>query len=786
VLFALEGEVAAVARTRDWAATGLGPLEKWPAELRAAVSVCLASRFPMTIAWGPELALLYNDAYIPLLGRERHPAALGQPARQVYGETWPLLAPLAERAWSGEATWAVDLPLPRRHAGRLREGFVTFSCSPIRDPAGETLGLFCAAVETTERAQLVRRARTLARVGGAGLAAGGADAAERALLEALEGSEDVARCELLLGERAAPPSLDLGEPAGAGEPRTLLLPLGAEAQTLGYVRFELAPLVALDDGCLAFLHALAERMATALATGQARDRAVRELRDARILAAAGALNWGQDERLTLESIVWAAVPDLADWAILRVDGDDRGLRVSARASDVEHRLADSAQGSSATLLNLPLQLGERALGAVILGVRTGRAPFTEQDARVARRLAGRAAVSIENARLGRERDEAHALLDALFDTAPVGLGFWDRELRYQRVNRTLASMNGVPPQEHIGRTIPDVLPDIPPDVPELMARVVREGRAELDHETTGRTPARPGEDRTWSVSYYPVRDPAGDVVGIGTVRQDVTETRRAQAAEQALREALARGLRVEHEIAATLQRALLPEHLPPIPGLATAGLYRTADGEHLAGGDFYDLFPLADGQWLAVIGDVVGKGERAAAVTGMVRHTLRTRMGRETDPVRLIGWLNTIMRRQYSDLSYCTLCLAVLGVGEDPCRVRVVLAGHPPALLLSADGEIRALGQPGSPPGLLERLTLHAEDSELRTGDTLILYTDGLLPRETITPATAPHFFPHLLTDLHRLAPRDLVERLFERATAAHGKWRRDDTAILAIRPAPR
>ena len=72
-------------RSLDWSTTPLGPLENWPQSLRTAVSICLASHFPMLIWWGPELVNLYNDAYRPMLGATKHPMAMGQPGRK----SWP-------------------------------------------------------------------------------------------------------------------------------------------------------------------------------------------------------------------------------------------------------------------------------------------------------------------------------------------------------------------------------------------------------------------------------------------------------------------------------------------------------------------------------------------------------------------------------------------------------------------------------------------------------------------------------------------------------------------------
>src|SRR5690348_5355313 len=97
---------------KDWAATPLGPAEQWPQSLRTSISICLASKFPILIWWGPELAKIYNDAYAEILGG-KHPAALGRPGREVWPEIWDIIGPMLRGVMQrGEATWSEDQFLP--------------------------------------------------------------------------------------------------------------------------------------------------------------------------------------------------------------------------------------------------------------------------------------------------------------------------------------------------------------------------------------------------------------------------------------------------------------------------------------------------------------------------------------------------------------------------------------------------------------------------------------------------------------------------------------------------
>jgi signal transduction histidine kinase len=116
----------------------------------------LPSRHVMFVAWGPELAFLYNDAYRPVFGK-KHPWALGRPFREIWSEVWNEVVPLVETALRGEATWPENLSLVLERNGCPEHCWFTFSYSPLRDESGKVAGLFCAAAETTERVLGERR-----------------------------------------------------------------------------------------------------------------------------------------------------------------------------------------------------------------------------------------------------------------------------------------------------------------------------------------------------------------------------------------------------------------------------------------------------------------------------------------------------------------------------------------------------------------------------------------------------------------------------------------------------
>ena len=144
-------------------------------------------------------------------------------------------------------------------------------------------------------------------------------------------------------------------------------------------------------------------------------------------------------------------------------------------------------------------------------------------------------------------------------------------------------------------------------------------------------------------------------------------------------------------VAETLQLSLLPQRLPAIPGWEVASLYRPAETEMRidVGGDFYEFFE-HDGTWFAIIGDVTGKGVRAASTTALMRHGARVACRSEPQPGAILGLLDEALAQQPGD-SLCTaLCLCL-----HPDRVVMSSAGHPRGILVSADGELRDAPAPG-------------------------------------------------------------------------------------------
>ncbi|UGY17564.1 HWE histidine kinase domain-containing protein [Bradyrhizobium septentrionale] len=156
-------DVAALIRAFDWPATSLGPIMEWPAHLKSAVSLMLPAKAQIVLFWGPEFVALYNDAYAPTIG-QKHPKALGRPARENWTELWDDLEPLLRRVLdTGETVFAKDRPFYIERHGYPETVYFDISYSPVQDEFGEIGGVLCIVSETTERVVAQERQRLLAR-----------------------------------------------------------------------------------------------------------------------------------------------------------------------------------------------------------------------------------------------------------------------------------------------------------------------------------------------------------------------------------------------------------------------------------------------------------------------------------------------------------------------------------------------------------------------------------------------------------------------------------------------
>ncbi|MEV0667515.1 SpoIIE family protein phosphatase [Actinomadura luteofluorescens] len=185
----------------------------------------------------------------------------------------------------------------------------------------------------------------------------------------------------------------------------------------------------------------------------------------------------------------------------------------------------------------------------------------------------------------------------------------------------------------------------------------------------------------------------------------------------------ARLYRRRAEVADTLQAGLLPKTLPAIPGVSVAARYLTSTHGSEVGGDFYDVFRTENG-WGLVLGDVCGKGEDAAAVTSTARHCVRLASRWKARPGDVLATVNDAL---LDEDRFVTAVMASLTLETERIIVSLGTAGHPPAIIVRADGVIRSASRGGVPLGLFEDFEAGLDTIDLSVGDTLILHSDGVL-----------------------------------------------------------
>jgi sigma-B regulation protein RsbU (phosphoserine phosphatase) len=248
-------------------------------------------------------------------------------------------------------------------------------------------------------------------------------------------------------------------------------------------------------------------------------------------------------------------------------------------------------------------------------------------------------------------------------------------------------------------------------------------------------------------------------------------------------------------LATTLRRSLLPPSLSPLPGLQAAAYYHAASASEVSG-DFYDLFPLTRSRSAFFLGDVCGKDAEAAALTSLTRYTLRAAAVNDDHPEAVLRSLDTMLQHEpggYDPKRFCTVIFGVIAKcdnasegAKDRGGFEIVMAsgGHPPALLLTADGEARYVPTPGGQAvGMFRTPQFASVAVHLAPGDTLLLYTDGLTEARTRRGKERFDDEGGLLRFAREHAPATAGEIVgaFSRLLDEIGPGVDDDTALLAL-----
>jgi serine phosphatase RsbU (regulator of sigma subunit) len=231
-------------------------------------------------------------------------------------------------------------------------------------------------------------------------------------------------------------------------------------------------------------------------------------------------------------------------------------------------------------------------------------------------------------------------------------------------------------------------------------------------------------------------------------------------------------------IARTLQQSLLPRAMPEIPCVHMAARYRAAAEGQDVGGDFYDAFQIGEQRWGIAIGDVCGKGPEAAALTALARYTIRA-VG-DRGPSQVLSLLNeAVLRDEGVEERFLTALFAELTHDEGNVVLEIAAGGHPPPFLVPRDGAVQSVAVQGSLIGVVEYVDYEPARVELREGDKLVLYTDGLADARAPKIALSEDDVARLIDEGRDLEGQELAQFLESRATG--NEPARDDIAILVL-----
>ncbi len=469
----------------------------------------------------------------------------------------------------------------------------------------------------------------------------------------------------------------------------------------------------------------------------------------------------------------------------------------------------------------PLLARERTLGALsVLRLGTGR-PYDAEDMPLVLELARRAALAIDNARLFSELHRVQLAESFMAEASRVLASSMDYGETLKRVTRLVVpqiadwcAIDLLGQQDEIERV---AVHHADPARLALAERLDRDYRPRLDEPAGVPEVIRTGSSRIFTdiqpdalagyardsehlelltaigataVIVVPMIGATGTIGAITLVSSG--SAHKLTQADLGLAERLARraGTAVENarlytersRIAHTLQQALLPDSLPEIPEAEVQARYCAAGELNEVGGDFYDVLEQGAERWILMIGDVCGKGPRAAGVTALARHTLRAAAMSGQALPEMLETLHLALRRQPPGEDLCTVCLVAMERTPAGARLEVALAGHPPPLLIDANGQARPIGRPGTLLGVLDSIELAETEAELCAGETLLLYTDGV-PEAGRSDAQLGE---DGLIELCRTAPAlslgELLEHI-EHIALEHAEGSlRDDLALLGLR----
>jgi PAS domain S-box-containing protein len=441
---------------------------------------------------------------------------------------------------------------------------------------------------------------------------------------------------------------------------------------------------------------------------------------------------------------------------------------------------------------LPLTVGQRCLGVLLVGFRDSRA-FSASDREAATAVAELAAQALDRSSLLVAETEGRRVAERLSAVATALARATDLEsvaavivahgisaLEAEAVVVCMAGETGaLHSLSEEGWAEPGG--EVHADAAHPLARAVRTGEAE------------------WSVEPvdgpYPAHTAIPLLVGgrpIGVLgfrfaappqfspeRRSFVLTLAGQCAQAVMR---ARLHQAEHEVAVTLQRSLLPQRLPETERLAMATRYQPGTEGTEAGGDWFDVLDLGDDRFALVVGDVVGRGPSAAAVMGQLRSALAANLVNGQSPAAALEQLDLFARRIDGAVASTVVCAVIdCGTGE----LRYACAGHPPPLVADADGVRLLQDGRGTPLGVYGRPPFVEAADRLDPGSTILLCSDGLFERRNEVVDDGIERLVEVFGALAAERPGPNADTLLERMS--QGSAVPDDTALVMARllPAP-
>ena len=495
------------------------------------------------------------------------------------------------------------------------------------------------------------------------------------------------------------------------------------------------------------------------------------------------------------------------------DSDGEVVGVGGVVRDVTTR--HEAEAERARLLDAALAARAHAEAAQV------RSVTMQEDAEKSRRAAEAARQEAEQARRSAER--AQARMQFLVGVSTRMAESMDLDDTLEELARaavpTLADFCAIATVAARGQLITTAVADVDPalagrafevhrrypsrlDAPFGTGRVVRTGEREVIHEVTDEMLQRQAVDaehlallrqlHVGAAMILPLR--ASDVVVGALTLATRTHGRVFSDEDVALAQALAdqAGLHLRNAqlfmersyVAQTLQASLLPQDLPAVPGLDIAARYKPAGASNQVGGDFYDVFPAEGDTWIALLGDVAGKGAEAAAVTSLARHTLRTAALHVQSPAANLTTLNRALITEASTTRFCTVLYGRVCPSDDGVSLTFANGGHLAPRILRQGRPVERLEVSGTLVGVIADAHFEEVDVRLASGDLILMYTDGVteVRGRGVSPDYGESELDATLAGLVGASADEVVQAVLERAIAMHGGEPRDDMALVAMR----